>query len=638
MLIDKSLTDKIGLTKKSDKTEHAELLGAFCIDEKLTYVLSVPRRIGSFNVKMIISRDSDGEVLEKDFSFSGTDYEKDEYELEIVLSELVPEDAPGGLFWYSVFFESAFGKIRVSCDRYSYKPAVGYFDDGFQPFQLTVFTGKYRRPDGFRGGIFYQIFVDRFNRGSYKPEIRSDAEYEEDWYGGKVQYCDERGGFIKNNQFFGGNLYGVAEKLDYIKSLGVTHIYLNPIFKAYSNHKYDTGDYNEVDPMFGGNKALEYLIAEAKKRGIGIILDGVFNHTGVDSRYFNKYGKYDSVGAYQSKDSPYYEWYDFTEYPDKYRCWWNIEILPEVNTENPSYRKFIAGEDGIVAKYMKMGIAGWRLDVVDELSEVLVREIKAREKSVNPDSILIGEVWEDASNKESFGMRRHYFLGEELDSVMNYPLRNGIISFIRDGEKDVLFDATAGIYSRYPKDVSDNLMNFLGTHDTERIITALGGVSDEGKSCSEIAEMTLSYSKYKQAVKKLFLCWIMLATLPGIPMIYYGDEAGMEGYRDPFNRRPYPWNEEDDSIIDFYRLIDRIRREHPVFADGWFRIIENDGHGDNLLVYERFNKTEKIRVVINRCGIPLKYVCRGTDLITGKKETDFIIKPFQGKIILEKIT
>ena len=289
-------------------------------------------------------------------------------------------------------------------------------------FQLIIYTKRKKYPEFFRGGIAYQIFVDRFFRGG-NEEVKEDAKVNHDWYHGVPEYFHPGDKDFKNNTFFGGDLPGVEKKLSYIASLGVTAIYLNPIFLSSSTHKYDTADYTKIDPMFGGEEAFRSLIKAAKKHKISIILDGVFNHTGDDSVYFNKYGKYDTVGAYQSEESPYADWYNFTEFPDEYESWWGFKNLPRVMSDNPSYKKFLFGKDGIVRRYIREGICGWRLDVADELSDKFLEELSYAAQAEREDALIIGEVWEDASNKVSYGKRRAYFYGKELDSVMNYPIR-----------------------------------------------------------------------------------------------------------------------------------------------------------------------------------------------------------------------
>ncbi|MBQ4097067.1 MAG: glycoside hydrolase family 13 protein, partial [Clostridia bacterium] len=370
-------------------------------------------------------------------------------------------------------------------------------------------------------------------------------------------------------------------------------IYLSPVFDAYSNHKYDGGDYLTVDSMFGGDEALSELCAAARERGINIILDGVFNHTGDDSVYFNKYGRYDSVGAYQSEDSPYRSWYSFGDTKDDYESWWGIKILPRVDSSHPDFQCFIC--DRVVDKWMKMGVFGWRLDVADELSEDFLMKFRDAVKERNPDGVIIGEVWEDATDKVSYGARRAYLSGGELDSVMNYPLRAAIIEYVKLGNCDFLRHCTEGTYRRYPKCSSDNLMNFLGTHDTERIITILGGVPAGDKTNEQLSMIRMTDAEKALAASKLKLAYSIIAGLPGVPCVFYGDEAGLEGYRDPFCRRPYPWNDVNQNLLEHYRKIGMIRQNTDVFRDGLFRIISlTDSH----FVYERTPFGEGDRKVI----------------------------------------
>lgn len=397
--------------------------------------------------------------------------------------------------------------------------------------QLIVYSSEFDVPDCFYGAMIYHIFVDRF-RNSGRVKAKEGAVINSDWYGAVPKYPEYPGAYINNNEFFGGDLWGVIEKLPYIQSLGIDYIYLSPVFDALSNHKYDTGDYLSVDEMFGGDDALLSLIFEAEKLGIKIILDGVFNHTGDNSVYFNKYGNYNSIGAYNSKHSPYYRWYSFKNYPNEYECWWGISILPRVNSSDTSYIDFIMNK--VVYKWMQAGIAGWRLDVADELSDVFLEKFRSSVKSYSSDAIIIGEVWEDATNKISYGVRRRYLQGSQLDSVMNYPFRNAVIGYIRDGNISLFTETVCGICRRYPEKVLNSLMNFLGTHDTERIITVLGGESADGHTNSELAYMRMTEEQLDLAKHLLILAFLMIAHLPGSLSVYYGDEIGMEGYRDPF--------------------------------------------------------------------------------------------------------
>ena len=467
--------------------------------------------------------------------------------------------------------------------------------------QLLIYDSDYTTPPPLHGAMIYHIFVDRFAK-SGRAKAKRGTVIDEDWYGGTPQYGAYPGAEVANNVFFGGDLWGIIEKLPYIRSLGADYIYLSPVFDAATNHKYDTGDYLTVDEMFGGDEALSALCGEAKKYGIGVILDGVFNHTGSDSVYFNKESNYPTVGAYNSPLSPYYPWYSFRDYPDDYECWWGVKILPRVDSANVSYRHFIM--DKVIPKWMKFGVSGWRLDVADELSDVFLDSLRSTVKSINPDGAIIGEVWEDATNKTAYGKRRRYLRGAQLDSVMNYPFRNAVISYIRDGDAGSFCDTVNGIVRRYPKTVLDSLMNFLGTHDTPRIITVLGGEAAEGHSNDELAAMKMTPAEYSHARKLTVMAFLLIGILPGALSVYYGDEIGMEGYHDPFCRRPFPWGREDETILFTVRRLGEIRHDIPLFRDGEVRIVSADA--DHIIV-QRTNadKSDVVMCVINRSERPL---------------------------------
>jgi glycosidase len=408
----------------------------------------------------------------------------------------------------------------------------------------------------------------------------------DDWENGIPQFPEKPGDAFANNCFFGGSLYGIIEKLDYLSSLGVNTLYLNPIFDAASNHKYDTADYMKVDEMFGGEKALDALISALKKRGMHLILDGVFNHTGADSIYFNKFGNYNSIGAYQSTKSPYYDWFDFKKHPDDYNCWWGVKILPCLKKDSEGFRNYICGKDGVAAHYMKKGIDGFRLDVADELSNEFLYELRDTIKSIDTEAVLYGEVWEDASEKVAYGNRRKYFFGHQLDGVMNYPLRDAIINYVTTASSETLASVSSSLYYHYPKCVSDVQMNLLGTHDTERILNVLSGENTASLTNRQLSRYKLPKDSRERAIKLLKIAVFLNYTLPGVPCIYYGDEAGMEGGRDPFNRMPYPYGKEDTSLIDFYRALGNIRTESKDLRDGAFEILTAEG---GLFVFTRNN-------------------------------------------------
>lgn len=466
------------------------------------------------------------------------------------------------------------------------------FSDSASAYQILVYRECFATPAWFKGGIMYQIFPDRFFK-SGEILVEKGKWLHRDWHE-TPEFRPNEKGKILNNDFFGGNFRGILKKLDYLQSLHVTVIYLNPIFRAFSNHRYDTGDYMQLDPMLGSEEDFAALVSECGKHGIRLILDGVFNHTGDDSRYFNKYGTYDEIGAYQSKDSKYYSWYNFRHFPDKYDSWWGIDVLPAVNENCPSYIDFITGENGVLRRWMKYPLGGFRLDVADELPDEFVAKIRSAVKSANGDAVVIGEVWEDASNKIAYSTRRKYFQGEELDSVMNYPLKDAIINFVVSGNTSLLRRTVGMLLDHYPKCVLDSLMNILGTHDTVRVLTALGGVCAYNKE--EMAVLKLSAEQRAVATERLKIAAILLYTFFGVPCIYYGDEIGMEGYSDPFCRKPFAWDLIDEDILSHYRWLGELRSRYTVFRDGDYRELYHD---DNCIVFERRKGKEAVITVAN---------------------------------------
>lgn len=453
-------------------------------------------------------------------------------------------------------------------------------------YQITVYK-PYKTPKWFKKAIVYQIFPTSFYRSGDTP-IKGHLHplHEQPFY--KAQ---QFGGEYLANDSYGGNLYGIIEKLPYLKELGVNTIYLNPIFESPTNHKYNTADYESVDEALGGNKAFDMLVAKAEEIGIRLILDGVFNHTGSDSRYFNKDGRYSETGAYQSHESPYYSWYTFTNYPNEYLTWWGFKTLPKLNLKDRGLDRYLLSDDNsIVKRWIKRGASGWRLDVVDELPDDFVKQLRTEVKKVDEDAVIIGEVWEDASNKVSYGKKREYLLGEELDSVMNYPLREAIVDFVA-GKKDAwqFYKRVMRLYENYPKESFYSALNQLGSHDVPRILTALSdapNITDREKQ----ANFVMSEKQLETAKKRLLLAVCLQMTLPGTPCIYYGDEAGMYGFGDPFNRAAFPWGNEDKTISDFYKGIIALRNENDAFSTGKFIPVYSE---DSVFAYIRKIEGEK---------------------------------------------
>ena len=468
-------------------------------------------------------------------------------------------------------------------------------------YQITIYDESYKTPKWWCESVCYQIFPDRFKNGNENDDFLGDRKdiIKRNW--GEVPYykSEQFGGEYLANDFFGGNLLGIEKKLPYLKNLGISSIYLNPIFKAFSNHRYDTGDYNKIDELLGTEEDFKRLCRKAEDMGIRIILDGVFNHTGSDSLYFNKYGHYDSVGAYQSKNSPFYEWFNFIDYPEKYESWWGIDTLPQVNEASKSYQNFILSDkNSVVKKWIKNGAYGWRIDVADELPDFFVKLLYKAVKEENADSVIIGEVWEDASNKVAYDELREYFYGDELDSVMNYPLKNAMIDFAMSRIDAVNFDRRImSLKENYPKPAFYATFNFLSSHDTVRILTALGGKVCENKD--ECAVTRLSYEEYSIAVKRLKCLITMQFALPGVPSIFYGDEAGVEGYADPFCRSCYPWGNENCDILEYYQSAIALRNENDVLKNGDFESVYKY---ENCYGFIRFDKRNKVIVLVNFGG------------------------------------
>lgn len=615
----------------SSEAVDASALGAFPVTHKLELWLYVPVRLGITSVTLRLCRD--GEAM-RDISLDIVQSElgEDAYCSLLELDKLCRGER-SGLFYYELMLRR--GREVLYSDTVN-NVDMTLSGEPAERFMLLVYDADFTIPKWLGSNIIYHIFVDRFGKAAGKLAIRDDAVFNPDWDGGVPSYAEVPGGEVENNDFFGGTLDGITQRLDYLASLGVGTLYLSPIFEAYSNHRYDTGDYEAVDPLLGGDAALDHLLEAARERGMRVILDGVFNHTGDDSRYFNRRGRYSELGAYQSPESPYFKWYNFREYPDSYECWWNIRILPRLQHENPDCRRYFTGEDGIGAKYIRRGVSGWRLDVADELSDDFLDEFRASVKQASGgEAIIIGEVWENAADKQSYGQRRRYLQGQQLDSVMNYPLRNALIAFVLYGDDQLLYDTLTGIYASYPPQVSHSLMNLLGTHDTERILTVLADAGTDMLSNAELAAFRLPEEARKQARERLIVASTLQYTVYGTPSLYYGDEVGMEGGRDPFCRMPFPWGREDAALLEHYRALGRVRRE-AVYHWGDFRVL---AHGDGLFAFERSHDGKRIITAAN-CGDGRRSLNITShsyiDLLTNNEYFDnVILDPMQAAVLKE---
>ena len=507
------------------------------------------------------------------------------YECNITLTE--------GLYWYAFRYTSAHGEFFITKTENS----LGIVSRDGAFWQQTVYAKDFKTPDFLKGGIIYQIFPDRFyNSGSLKENVPDDRYICSDWEK-QPEFRQPRWDKLRlGNDYYGGDLKGIEQKLSYLKDLGVSCIYLNPIFEAHSNHRYNTADYMKIDPLLGDEKDLESLVKKAEKLGISIILDGVFSHTGDDSIYFNKYNRYNELGAYQNKNSKYFSWYNFQNFPEKYSSWWGITTLPETNENDPSFSEFITGENGVIAYWLKKGIKGFRLDVADELTDSILDKIRISIKREGEDNFLLGEVWEDATNKISYGSRRRFLRGRQLDSVMNYPFCNAIIDYAKSGDAKNIMNTVLDICENYPKCAVDTLMNHIGTHDTVRILTRLATDADFGNNREAQSHFKLNDEQRQHGIRLLKLASVLQYTLPGVPSLYYGDEAGLEGFSDPFCRGTYPWGKENYELLTHYKALGKMRSENSAFKKGEFLPVTDE---NGIFSFKRKSDAQELLIFVN---------------------------------------
>lgn len=496
-----------------------------------------------------------------------------------------------GLYFYHFYITKPVGGFRL----YKYGDDTNMEDGAC--WQLSCVPADFHTPDWSKGATIYQIFPDRFCKSGFCDLSGKLEPYSvhQNW-DEEVCWQPNEQGEILNNDFFGGNFRGITEKMNYIASLGITILYLNPIGKSFSSHRYDTGDYKCPDPMLGTMEDFTALCDAAHNHGIRVILDGVYSHTGSNSLYFDKNRTFGGTGAYCTKESPYYSWYQFHPWPDSYKSWWDFDTLPTVNKLDPAFISYIiTDEDSVVAHWLKAGCDGFRLDVADELPGEFLNLLKKRIRQLKPDALLMGEVWEDASNKTSYGKRCRYFTDGQLDSVMNYPFRTAILHFLQ-GHDDgsALKDTVMTICENYPQEVVLSNMNLLGTHDSARILTAL--VDDFNGSREEKAARHLSQQQLADATEKLLVASFIQYTLPGSPSIYYADEAGMEGHNDPFNRRTYPWGRENAVLLAHYRRLGQLRKEHDVLRLGDIAFFHAEG---GRLAFRRSYNGKQVSCYVN---------------------------------------
>ena len=563
--------------------------GAVPCGTAVSYTVRPLRREGWSRCVLVTQREFSGQTAELELPCTGQDGDRNRFS-GIFSAPAEPELV---WYWFRLFREDG---SSILLDRSGY-----HGGENVQSWQLTVYEES-STPAWFGCGVVYQIFPDRFCRLELPDPagMVGSRTIHENW-SNLPDWRPDAQGEVRNCDFFGGSLQGILSKLDDLADFGVTVLYLNPVFESASNHRYNTADYRAIDPMLGTEDDFHHLCQEAKRRGIRVILDGVFNHTGSQSRYFNADGFSSDTGAAQSPDSPYYHWYSFHPWPADYDAWWGIRTLPAVREDAPDYRDFIIrGQDSVVRHWLRAGASGWRLDVADELPDDFIGEIRTAMEETAPDSFLLGEVWEDATTKIAYSMRRRYLLGQELHGVMNYPFRTALIAYLLGGDADEFRETLESLRENYPPHAFYSLMNFLSTHDTPRILTVLGAdhVPD---SKEERAVFRLSSARRQLGLKRLRLAALVLFTFPGAPTVYYGDEAGMEGWEDPFNRAGYPWGQEDSELKSFFSKLAHLRREQPALQTGQLHWRWTAG---SLLVFARELDGQLLTTVVNAADTP----------------------------------
>ena len=568
--------------------QYKQPFGVLTCEELCTLRIRIPSEIEPRFVQLVIEREGGDEPTEAAFAWAGQEGAYDVFKCELRLD-------CKGLYFYWFRVTARGGAFRV------FKRGRETNMEEGDRWQLSVVPKDFTVPRDFQGRVMYQIFPDRFCKvGS--PDLSDKLQpyiLRDDWGGLPGFRPDPVTGKVLCNDFFGGNLRGIESKLPYLHSLGVGVLYLNPISMAFSNHRYDTADYKRPDPMLGTNEDFRALCQSAHALGMKVILDGVYSHTGANSVYFDREGIFGSGAYHRGKDSPYYKWYDFRQWPDQYECWWGFDTLPNVNELEDDYLDYIIrDDDSVIAHWIGLGADGFRLDVADELPDEFIRRFKGRLRQLKPDALLLGEVWEDASNKSAYSVRRRYFIDGELDSVMNYPWRGAILGFVR-GQDDgyLLGESIMTIAENYPPQVLHALMNSLGTHDTARILTTL--IGDFAGDREYQARVRLSWEQREFALERLRLAAFLQYTLPGCPCIYYGDEAGMEGCKDPFNRGCFPWGREDRRFTELFRTLGELKNNTPALRFGDVRVTVAGG---GKIAFTRTYKGETLLCCLNRTG------------------------------------
>lgn len=532
-----------------------------------------------------------------------------------VLMKKIADEIGGSIFEVNMFFSKTatyeyYFKFLDESGEHYVRRKNGTFE-GFitnhveeMPWLLTVYKAI-NSSKAMKSGIMYQIFPDRFRKGETKSTLPENRWYRN--WGEMPCYVNGEEKAISTD-FFGGNFVGMKDSIGYLKNLHVNVVYSNPICESSKNHRYAAIDYKKLDPVLGTEEEFDQLIEAYHKAGILFVMDVVLNHVGSDSVYFDRYNEHDSDGAFQSVTSKFRNWF-FIDPNDRtnYSCWWGDPSLAKLNYGSEELKDYILGEDGVIHYwYRKWKIDGIRQDVADELPNgprERMFEISDEERGDN--KIIIPEVWEDLSQKWAYGVFMEYAQGKQSTSVMNYPVKDTILPYVRYGG-----DYWASQFKKvcneifkenYPREIAYSVMNFLSTHDTVRAITKLAGPEVDNNSREWQANNNfLSKKDYLLGRARLMLAYVAIFFLPGIPSIYYGDETGMEGMKDPFCRACFTWDHIDKKILRFFKRLCATRYGKSDFlAEAEFDIVVCEG---SFLVYERTLDDKKLRVFLNFSG------------------------------------